>query len=50
MRQIHLVCILQCVGGAAVYNIQRFIESFALPADLLNLDLAKNSGRYDVTF
>ena len=36
--------------GAAVYNIERFIESFALqPADLWNLDLVKNSGRYDVT-
>lgn len=49
-----ILCILQCAGGgqgAAVYNIQRFIESFTLqPADLWNLDLAKNSGRYDVTF
>lgn len=47
-----ILCILQCAGGqgAAVYNIQRFIESFTLqPADLWNLDLAKNSGRYDVT-
>ena len=50
MRQIYLVYLTMCGGGAAVYNIQRFIESFPLPADLLNLDLAKNSGRYDVTF
>ena len=53
MRQVYLVYLTMCGGGRGptVYDIQRFIESFTLqPADLLNLDLAKNSGRYDVTF
>lgn len=54
MRQVYVVYLTMCGGGggqgAAVYNIERFIESFALqPADLWNLDLVKNSGRYDVT-